>query len=889
MMVRIIYIGDKNINRINTIKKLNNTVLNEINSYDFNEVVDNLPIDVIDLFVININDNCLGICQNIKKNKKITHIPIISLVNDVNNIDCESDLIVGSSISDIEFLYQLKTMIRMKLIDDELKKEKILLELKVKDRTNELENKAERLRITFNSIGDGVIVTNEKGIIISANPIALKLCEYETDEMIGNHIDKVFNIYQLGKKINIFEEISLNINDFFSIDNCILKTNTNKELIISNSASPMFNKSKNLMGVVIVFKDNTEEHNRKIELIDNIEKLRRAELFSKSGHWELHLDNLMITASRGAQELYETYITEIPYEDIKGIPLSQYRKLLDDAMFNLINNNNPYDVQFEILSPDNDLKWVHSSAIYDEDRKIVFGIVQDVTDIKNQQEEIEKNISLLRATLESTADGILVVDTIGGIVQYNQKFVEMWNIPSNIVDKMNDNDALDYVKSQLKYPDKFLSNVKKLYTEKETISNDIYEFNDGRFYETYSLPQKINDNTLGRVWSFRDITERKKHEKDLLEAKEKAEESDRLKSEFLANMSHEIRTPMNSILGFTSLINKNTPPKKMEDYINIIKSSGELLMNIIDDIIDLSKIQSGLIRVDKDYFDIKKMLINSEQEYNQHINDKNKNINLILDICDNICETYSDGKRIKQVLNNLVGNAIKFTNDGTITYGYIMNKRLITFFVKDTGIGISEENLEKIFERFYQVTNKKDKKQEGTGLGLTICKAIVELLGGKIWVESEIGVGSAFYFTIPINNTSEKLIKPTKKEKKKYNWNNKKVLIVEDNDTNYLLLEILLKQTKIKIDRVINGEIFYEIINKNKYDIVLLDIGLPDINGYELLKYIKKNLNIPVIIQSAFVSPNDKSESLSLGADAHIPKPIIWNSLSYEMDKLLSQ
>lgn len=889
-MVRIVYIGEENNKRINTINKLSDTILNKIPSFDFESILDELPSDVIDLFIINIDDGCRGVCANIKNNKKLSHIPIITLVNNIEKVECDSDLIVSNNISDIEFLYQLKTMIRVKLIDDELKKEKILLELKVKDRTNELENKAERLRITFNSIGDGVIVTNEKGIIVSANPVSLKLCEVNSNEFLGKHIDDVFNIYELDKKINIFEEIFKTNEMYFTNDRCILKTKTGKELIISDSASPMLNKNNSLIGIVIVFKDNTNEYNIKNELIDNINRLRRAEIFSKSGNWELHLNNQMILASDGAQEIYEVNSNKISYENIKGIPLSKYRKYLDDSMYNLIHYNETYDIEFEILTPNKNLKWIHSSAIFDKERKIIFGIIQDITERKKQEEELEKTISILRATLESTADGILVVDTIGGIVQYNQKFVDMWNLPDDIIEKLDDDAALEYVTLQLKYPNNFLSYVKELYQNPEKISDDIYEFKDGRFFESFSIPQKLNDKTIGRVWSFRDITERKKSEKELIEAKEKAEESNRLKSEFLANMSHEIRTPMNSILGFASLINKHTPPKKLDNYIGIIKNSGDLLMTIIDDIIDLSKIQSGLVTIIKDYYDIRKMMISSEEEYNQIIKIKNKNIDLILNINDNICETYSDGKRIKQILNNLVGNAIKFTNTGSITYGYTVKDKTITFFVKDTGIGISEDNLEKIFERFYQVTNKKDKKQEGTGLGLTISKAIVELLGGKIWVESEFGVGSTFYFTIPTNNTNNELIKPKiiKKDKKKCDWSNKSVLIVEDNDTNYLLLEILLKQTHINIYRAMNGEKFYELFN-NKFDLILLDIQLPDISGYDILEYIKLNSNVPVIIQSAFTSEEDRLKSSSLGANAHISKPISWEMLSYEIKKIFNQ
>jgi signal transduction histidine kinase/DNA-binding response OmpR family regulator len=411
-----------------------------------------------------------------------------------------------------------------------------------------------------------------------------------------------------------------------------------------------------------------------------------------------------------------------------------------------------------------------------------------------------------------------------------------------------------------------------------------------RWFFTRAYPI-LDDNgeLINVIIQHRDITENKRVENDLIIAKNKAEESDRLKSEFLANMSHEIRTPMNSILGFSSLIDKNTPIKKIEDYMSIIKNSGNLLMTLIDDIIELSKIQSGVFKIEKEYCDIKNMMIRTEEEYNQHIINKNKNIKLILEIDNNKCNTFTDIKRIKQILNNLIGNAIKFTNEGSITYGYYIVDNNILFFVKDTGIGITDENKDKIFDRFYQIMDKNQKKQEGTGLGLTICKAIVTLLNGDIWVESEFGIGSNFYFTIPLDNTQEKLIQPIIKQyKKQYDWSNKKVLIVEDDEINYQLFEIVLLKTKINIRRASNGDEFFKIIETNNYDIILLDIRLPDINGNELLKFIKNKTSIPVIMQSAYASNEDMYNSKLLGADGFVTKPILWDILFLEIDKLIN-
>jgi PAS domain S-box-containing protein len=272
-MIRIVYIGEVIEERINILKKIEDSVIDIIDVN--NEIIINkLPNDVIDLFIINKSNRNLNICQVIKTNKRLLHIPVITLVNKVENDICLSDIIVSPNTTNTEFFYQVKTLIKMKLIDDELKKEKILLELKVKDRTNELENKAERLRITFNSIGDGVIVTNETGIIISMNPVAMKMCEFTKDDFILKNIDDIFDIWKNGEKIKIFKLIKNTLKTYFLSDDMILKTKGGKEYIVSDSASPMINKDGNLMGIVVVFRDNTDEYHMKKELINSEERFR---------------------------------------------------------------------------------------------------------------------------------------------------------------------------------------------------------------------------------------------------------------------------------------------------------------------------------------------------------------------------------------------------------------------------------------------------------------------------------------------------------------------------------------------------------------------------------------------------------------------------------------
>jgi signal transduction histidine kinase len=377
-------------------------------------------------------------------------------------------------------------------------------------------------------------------------------------------------------------------------------------------------------------------------------------------------------------------------------------------------------------------------------------MVEDITARKTAEAELEKSFSLQNATLESTADGILVVNSEGKVIRYNQKFAEMWRIPENILSTLEDKILLTFVRDQLKNPDDFLDQVKHLYSDPEAITSDILEFSDGRVFDRYSKPQKIGGNTVGRVWSFRDITERKKAEAELIAAKEKAEESDRLKTAFLHNVSHEIRTPMNAILGFSTLLNE--PGISDEDrtqFTDVIFQSGNQLLSIINDIVDLASIESGQMKVSINQINLNTTLRRLNEQF--RYKEKSQKITLSLEtpLPQKDAEIMTDGTKLVQIISNLINNAFKFTKKGKISFGYSIKDNYIEFFVKDTGIGIAPNHRSRIFDRFYQVDSAVSRQFSGTGLGLSICKAYVELLGGKIWLVSSAGKGTEFFFTIP--------------------------------------------------------------------------------------------------------------------------------------------
>lgn len=377
--------------------------------------------------------------------------------------------------------------------------------------------------------------------------------------------------------------------------------------------------------------------------------------------------------------------------------------------------------------------------------------------------------------------------------------------------------------------------------------------------------------------------------KDLKTEKEKAEKSDKLKSIFLANMSHEIRTPMNSIIGFSSLLLNNGHSKhKAKEYLKIINKNGEGLLKLLNDIIDLSKIEVGELKLDKSEFHMSELMDDIYKSFSVNKELINKNIDFKVINSKLDCSIISDKNRIKQILNNLVSNAIKFTESGTIKFGcYFINPNLLKCYVMDTGPGISCDNQGEIFDRFTQIDRKEHSKKEGTGLGLSIIKGLIELLGGKINIKSKIDKGSIFYFTIPIEKTNiEK--KRKRRINKKYNFNKIRILIAEDIENNFDLLYEYLKDTNCDIFWAKNGLECVNFFKNNKYDIILIDMRMPIMSGYEAIKEIRKFDDvIPIIAQTSYGFSNDKTKLLELGCSEYLSKPISKDELLKTISKYI--
>lgn len=406
-------------------------------------------------------------------------------------------------------------------------------------------------------------------------------------------------------------------------------------------------------------------------------------------------------------------------------------------------------------------------------------------------------------------------------------------------------------------------------------------------YDENGEPAKI-------VGTIRDITEQKLAEFSLIEAKEKAEESDRLKSTFLATMSHELRTPLNAVIGFSSLIKEESDINSIQEMNRYISENGYRLLKIIESIFDISMLETRNARVLKETFSAADFFMSINQVTRAEIDKYDRSaIEVVYDPDPVYGDITFESDRLKltQLITNLVNNALRYTDSGTIKYGFRIDDDRVIFFVSDTGIGIASEMQGIIFDKFRQVDESHTRSHDGVGLGLAICKEISYLLNGKLWVESEVGTGSVFYFEIDgIIGKKRSEGERTSTAPGKLDLAGKTILVAEDVESNYLFLEKLLQQLNARVLWAHNGIESLDMVNQYpEIELVMMDIRMPAMNGYDATREIKKlRGNLPVIAQTAYAMKEDEKRAMEAGCDNYIAKPFNSESLVILLGKYFS-
>jgi len=525
------------------------------------------------------------------------------------------------------------------------------------------------------------------------------------------------------------------------------------------------------------------------------------------------------------------------------------------------------------------------------DRNKIIGLGEDsfrksyYPELQSKIEELEGSQKNLETIINSTSDGIIIHDISGKILYLNKPAEILLNV---IVADKSPITVMDI--SSLKNDIHNLTDIWNTVSRKpQTIEWIILQHGTNK-----EIPVQVSINST--LWNslhvfvgvIRDFTVRKEYEEKLIKAKERAEESDRLKTAFLQNMSHEIRTPMNAIVGFSDLLSESDlEPETQKKYTSIITNSTNQLLSIVNNILAISIIETKQEQVNLRPVNLNQVLEELLIIYKTVVSSRNLSINLNQELSDTESIIFTDKTKITQIFTNLLNNAFKFTHDGTIEFGYRLLNEDLVCYVKDSGIGIAPEMHVKIFERFVQANNTIQQNYGGAGLGLTVSKEFVDLLGGKIWIKSDLNKGSTIYFTIkyqPVNKSSEAdSIDLTPSQ------NPFTILIAEDEEFNYLYLEILLKRTKATLIHTLNGKETVETCKSNAgINLVLMDIKMPVMDGYTAARLIKEfRPNMPIIAQSAYAMEYEMSKFKGLTFDDYITKPINKEELYKKIMKFI--
>ncbi len=516
------------------------------------------------------------------------------------------------------------------------------------------------------------------------------------------------------------------------------------------------------------------------------------------------------------------------------------------------------------------------------------GICLEITEKKRN----EQRLKVLSNAIQHSPACVIITDTKGTIEFVNPRFSEITGYQEQEV--MGQNIAM--LKSDHLEGHKLHEIIAKVTSGRDWQGEIRSKTKDGTIIdELASISAVKNEKNVPThfVMISEDISHRKQYEKDLKVAKNKAEEADRLKSAFLANLSHEIRTPMNAIIGFTNvLMDEELPEEEKRKLKSLIHDNSYSLLKLIDEIIELSKIQAGNIRINNTVCFVNRFMKDLYANFKSRIEELNKDIRLscVCSVMPNDFTIIIDEIKVRQVLNNLIDNAIKFTSRGFVEFGYAIKEEVIQFHVIDSGSGIAEDKFGMIYDLFRQADDSFTRAHGGAGIGLSISKKLIEHLGGEIWAQSTPNQGTNIYFTLPLEKPHPKFDTQAIPEQKDYNWQDKVVLVAEDIDSNYLFIQEALSITNAKVLWAKNGKEAVQMIKKlPKVDLVLMDIKMPEMDGFEATRKIKSLKDIKIIGQTAYAHDKEKHKCNDAGFDQYLSKPITIDHLLNSIEQAFTK
>ena len=564
------------------------------------------------------------------------------------------------------------------------------------------------------------------------------------------------------------------------------------------------------------------------------------------------------------------------------------------------------DITFPLKVKSGNIIWVEQSSVLlieNEEPKGFQCIVKDITEKRRIEVELKKielhreeNEFRFQSILDNTPLIIFIKDLEGRYLLANKSFKDAFHFTGEQIIGKTDFDLVPVDDAErYKEIDEYVVAEKKNVEIEETIQQG--DMAKNLLIVKFPLFDK-NNTIYGICGIASDITERYLYGMHLIEAKSKAEMAEQLQEQFLANMSHDIRTPMNGIIGMTNILLSTSMSDEQRDFLQVIKKSSDSLMVLMNDILDLSKIKAGKLRIEKIDFRLRETLEHTIGTFRTLINDKGLKLRVSVDL--NIPDSLiGDPHRLNQILNNLLSNAIKFTSEGEINVEVKSltqqnNEVELSFCIADTGIGIPDDKLQSVFESFSQAETGTSRKFGGSGLGLSISKKLVELQNGTIEASSCPGEGTTFTFTIKYSVATHTVAKQYNAAKQE-NFNQeglagKRVLVVEDNEANQKVIYHILKKAGIETDLADNGKVAIKLLEEGfEYDLIIMDLQMPEMDGFETTTYIRRNLNlsIPIIAMTASALRNEKIKCLELGMNEYLNKPFVPADLFRQLRRFL--
>ncbi|HEX8460226.1 MAG TPA: PAS domain S-box protein, partial [Segetibacter sp.] len=775
-------------------------------------------------------------------------------------------------------------------------------------------NLLNHIQLILESTSEGLYGIDKKGNCTFINKAGARLLGYDTFYCIGKNMHELIHYKKRNGEAYPASECliakSLADSQSCQVESEVFWRADGSSFYVQYSSNPIVVDNQPT-SAVITFSDITERKKAEAKLIESERNLNAILFSSQEALYLLDTDLKLVLMNSESELIMKKLVNKVckPGDDLLSFFEGAAKDTLLDVYSKVLKGQH-IEAEREVKENGETLYYCATYFPVKDENGVIRNICcssKNITQKKITEEiieaadaEKEEFQNRFQAILDNSPQAISIKDLEARFIFTNKMFLEAFGFDRDYIIGRKSKDIFNYSGAVVTVDeaDKEVLKENKIKEWEEKLT-----FKDGTEREMQLTKFPLYDSKqelfgIGTIW--KDITEIKKYQYDLIQAREKAENAERLQEQFLANMSHELRTPMNGIIGMANVLSNTPLLPKQKDYLKVITRSSDTLLNLINDILDLSKIKAGMLKIENVDFDFNETVAGTTMLFKERT--LAKGIRLIVQTEPFIPRWLTgDPHRLTQILNNLLSNAIKFTEKGCVKLeASLLNQEEdvanIEFIVTDTGIGIEQKSLEGIFNSFEQASNDIARKYGGTGLGLPITKRLVEMQGGQITVTSDPGSGSVFTFTLPYqipkNNpvpVSNGFYKKTSSSEKK-DYTGKHILIAEDNEINQDVLAATLKQYNLTYTIANNGKEAIEQIESGKhFDLIFMDLRMPVMNGFQSTAYIREKLHsqIPIVILTASVLRNERERCLSIGASDYMVKPFKQADLNDCLQKYL--